>query len=338
MPTIHYFQRYSKREDVITNNTLLLLTRLNEISREKFQAVLTELVKEEIEVGVSIIQQARREGEGSVPDGLIRQRSFQIVIETKLGDEFPENQLLSHLSSFGNAEKNFLIALGKGMPSEQLLEKVRRAANDAGGKKIQVIGTNFAALIEIVESVIDEHEWEMRRLLEDYQQFCDDEGLLPNDEYLMRLVLANKTREENLNFNVYHDRRGFRGHKYIGLYGNKTIYAIGEIENIVRADIRNGDLDILRQESPTTEDQRKRILRIVQYSMDDKGWDISRDQYFFCVKEFIPTDYKKDTPRPPMGTKFFDLKKVLKIEKDPLPPVTKIAELLKGMTWNEQTR
>lgn len=331
MPTIHYFQRYSKREDVITNNTLLLLTRLNEISREKFQAVLTELVKEEIEVGVSIIQQARREGEGSVPDGLIRQRSFQIVIETKLGDEFPENQLLSHLSSFGNAEKNFLIALGKGMPSEQLLEKVRRAANDAGGKKIQVIGTNFAALIEIVESVIDEHEWEMRRLLEDYQQFCDDEGLLPNDEYLMRLVLANKTREENLKFNIYYDRRGFRGHKYIGLYGNKTIYAVGEIENIIRADILNGDLE----ESKATEEQRKRIREIVRYAMDDKGWDISKDHYFFCVKEFIPTDFKKDTPRPPMGTKFFNLKKLL--NKDPLPSATEIAELLKGMTWNEQT-
>ena len=43
MRSIHYFPRYSQRENTVTNNTLLLLLRLMEASRIKFEEFITRL-------------------------------------------------------------------------------------------------------------------------------------------------------------------------------------------------------------------------------------------------------------------------------------------------------
>lgn len=60
---------------------------------------------------------------------------------------------------------------------------------------------------------------------------------------------------------------------------------------------------------------------------------------FFVVDKFYDTDFKKITPRAPMGSRMFDLvdeiNKIMpedsKIEE--LPETSKIAELLKNCTW-----
>jgi hypothetical protein len=335
MAVIHYFQRYSQRENVITNNTLLLLARFYELSPDKFQRVLNGLLQKEVEVGVSFTQQNRREGEGSVPDGLISQRSFQIVIEAKRGNDFRSDQLIAHLNCFTEAEQHFLIAIGATPPSEQQLDEVRIVAKTKQSN-IEVLGVSYAQLIELVGDEIDDRDYEMNRLWSDYQDFCAGEGLISDDKYLMRLVLANKSRDENLKFNIYYDQRGFREHKYIGLYGGKTVYAIGEIENIVDANLVNKELVINWSKSEVQDDQKQRIREIIKYVMENRGWDIRLGSHFFFVKEFVLTDYKKSTPRAPMGTKFFNLKNILK--RDILPPVADIASLLRKETWSEQTR
>ena len=56
----------------------------------------------------------------------------------------------------------------------------------------------------------------------------------------------------------------------------------------------------------------------------------SENRYFF-VEQFYETDFKKVTPRAPMGTRIFDLSAVL--ELDDLPGTEKIAELLKEKSW-----
>ena len=81
MSKIHYFQRYSSPENVVTNNTLHLLERIYSYSPEKASQLLTELTGEPIEIGVEITQQNR--DQQAIPDGQIRQRSFKILIETK---------------------------------------------------------------------------------------------------------------------------------------------------------------------------------------------------------------------------------------------------------------
>jgi len=48
MSSIHYFQRYSQPENVATNNTLLLLSRLYHDSPNKFKGFLNDLLDDKI--------------------------------------------------------------------------------------------------------------------------------------------------------------------------------------------------------------------------------------------------------------------------------------------------
>jgi hypothetical protein len=47
MSEIHYFPRYSQRENVVTNNTLLLLLRLYQYNRFKFEKFLEAICAEQ---------------------------------------------------------------------------------------------------------------------------------------------------------------------------------------------------------------------------------------------------------------------------------------------------
>jgi hypothetical protein len=47
MSEVHYFPRYSQPENVVTNNTLLLLLRLREYSRYKFENFMEKLCGDE---------------------------------------------------------------------------------------------------------------------------------------------------------------------------------------------------------------------------------------------------------------------------------------------------
>lgn len=53
-------------------------------------------------------------------------------------------------------------------------------------------------------------------------------------------------------------------------------------------------------------------------------------RYFF-VDKFYEADFKKITPRAPMGTRVFDLSQIFETEQ--LPETKELAELLKTKTW-----
>ena len=169
----------------------------------------------------------------------------------------------------------------------------------------------------------------------------------PNENVVMKMVLANRSFEENLKHNIYYhqDWRSFRDHKYIGLYKEKAIRAIGEIENIVYADYQDDILTIKANKhgaKDITEEQKNRIVETIRLR---KG-DISTNHVFFCVKKFYDTEFIKTSLYAPMGTRYFDLGDNLGGDEDTLgdvpktptgkprlPTTSKIAELLKGKTW-----
>src|SRR6266508_6687463 len=109
MPKIHYFQRYSSVENTVTNNTLQLLARVYAYSTTQASQLLTELTGEPIEIGIEINQQER--GQGSVPDGAIIQRSFKILIESKIDSPIDIDQLLRHTDSFSGEDQKVLLLL-----------------------------------------------------------------------------------------------------------------------------------------------------------------------------------------------------------------------------------
>ena len=50
-------------------------------------------------------------GDDSVPDAVISQKSFKIVVETKLYNQFDKRQLVNHLKEFGSEDIKVLLTL-----------------------------------------------------------------------------------------------------------------------------------------------------------------------------------------------------------------------------------
>jgi len=107
MSRVHYFQRYSQKENVVTNNTLLLFSRLYNHSPTRFEDFLNALSGDgnlTFDVGMQFAQQEGNTKRNSVPDGLITQKSIKVVIETKLHGNYGLSQLSNHLESFQNED------------------------------------------------------------------------------------------------------------------------------------------------------------------------------------------------------------------------------------------
>ena len=319
MRAIHYFQRYSQKENVVTNNTLLLFSRLYSYNPLRLETFLQEILKDApIEVGVSFRQQIKSKA-GSVPDGTMTQASFKIVMETKLLNSHGHaiEQLTSHLKAFGREDKKILLSLSPVEPSDEFQKEVKnfiKNHNKKTNSNIKYVCTTFEQIIDSYENILSDQDYEMKDLLEDYKSFCEEAGLFPETDFLMRAVTCGWTLDENLEFNLYYDpvSRSCRKHKYIGIYSDKCIRGIGEIENIIHADLIEGSLQVKKSATPVTEDQKQRIIAVIPHAKEACGYEIANDHKFFMAKKFYPTEFKKTTKGPLRGVQYFNLKEIIK--------------------------
>ena len=328
MNATHYFQRYSQRENVVTNNTLLLFSRLYAHNPYSFAAFINECLNISLDIGVSFAQQTP--SQRSTPDGLISQSSFKIVIETKLDQNYDLDQLERHLSTFTNEEHQILLLLSPTSPNDEFICKVKadvQAFNKIHKQDIQFVPTTFEAIIDSFESVLSNFDFQMKEIAEDFRAFLQEEDLLLSTLYLMRGVAVGGTLNENREFNLYYDRSSYRDHTYIGLYADKYIVGIGKIENVIVADYHESrkNLEIHEFEEKVTENQEARIIGAILKAQENNGWNIAKNRKFFLVDEFHPTKFK--LKHPIVGKKYFDLRDVL--DTNSLPDVTEIAKSLR---------
>src|SRR5205809_821566 len=132
MTEIHYFPRYSQPENFVTNNTLLLLLRLYQYNRFKFEKFMEAICSnEEVQLATSWLHFRQQHGTGKgVLDGFIAQDSLKIAVETKLAEAFDLAQLERHLAIFGAEQHKLLILLSPsphGIPGS-LLVSIRQHA------------------------------------------------------------------------------------------------------------------------------------------------------------------------------------------------------------------
>ncbi len=334
---IHYFQRYKRGEDVSTANTMLLLSRLYSYSPDKFFRFLkSEFFSDAFEPEIAFRLQ-ERSGD-SIPDATITQESFKIVVETKMSDWFYSDQLTRHLNSFSGEKYKVLITLAPQLMAEdkkEILEEQLKEYNATQDHPVIHINTTFEGIANAIQEVIDDRDYQMQEVLDDYLDYCYNDDLIAvSDSWkYMRVQLAGTTLDFNISEDVYYDNaeRGFRPHDYLGLYKNKSVRAVGKVcaritaietENGMQYEAEFGDLT----------DQRKEKIAKAIADGDEHGYDLRtiKHRYFF-VEEFYETDFKKIAPRAPMGTRIFDLTQVLGTEN--LPETQEIAELLKTKTW-----
>ena len=333
---IHYFQRYHEKENVATANTMLLLSRLYQYSSDKFFRFLkSEFLSDAFEP--EIVFNLQEKSVGSMPDATITQESFKIVVETKMSDWFYTDQLLRHLKSFGDEKYKVMITLAPELMNPEKkkeFEEHLKEYNATQTYPVMHVNTVFERIVDAIRDVIDDRDYEMQEVLDDYLNYCyNDKLIIVSDSWKrMRVQLAGTTFNFNVSENLYYDNieRGFSAHDYLGLYKEKSVRAIGKIKAIITAVTTEDGIEYKAELGELTDDRKQQICKAIE---DGKnyGYVLTGERYFF-VDKFYETDFKKITPRAPMGTRVFDLSQVLETEN--LPETQEIAEILKTKTWS----
>ena len=318
---IHYFQRYHEKENVATANTMLLLSRLYSYSSEKFFRFLkSEYFADSFEPELVFTLQER--SLDSIPDATITQEGFKIVVETKLTDWFYSDQLMRHLKSFGDEKNKVMITLASEPMAEEKrmdFEKQLKEYNATQAYPVIHINTTFEMMANAIRDVIDDRDYEMQDVLEDYLNYCYKDGLIPvSDSWkYLRMQLAGTTFDFNFNNNIYYDKaeRSFRAHDYLGLYKQKSVRAIGKICARITAVETEAGVKYTPEFGELTE-ERKQLIAKAMADSDSHGYDSRtiETRYFF-VEQFYETDFRKVSPGGSMGTRIFDLTNLLGTEE-----------------------
>ena len=322
---------------------MLMLSRLYDYSPSRFFEMLNDnFLDSNDSPEVSFSLQASNSI--TVPDAEISQKSFKIVIETKLYNQFDKNQLMGHLHSFQNEEIKVLMTIDArpmNLDLKKKLDKEIEDYNNAHNTRIIHKNTTFKDLLGLIVASVDERDVDMQKVVQDFSNYCHDEGLIPESENYMRVIAAGTTLKDNIDLGLYYDQasRGYSNHGYIGLYNEKTVKAIGKLIKVVTATPDgNGDFKFSTKDGDKVtkeemEAYREAVRRGAKYDYTETLNTAPHNVFY--VDRFYPTDFRKTTPYGILKAKFFNLRSIMNVQQ--LPSTEKIAEALRGRTWEEFT-
>lgn len=233
-----------------------------------------------------------------MPDATIEQPSFKFVIETKLYSKFESEQLICHLNSFKKQDYKILLTLDPrplDKVFEMKLKKQLNKYNEENNTNIIHKHLTFERLVNLAQEVIEDRDYDLKSIIEDYQDYCYSEGLIPDSWKRMRVQLAGVTFELNKSLNLYYDNaaRGFSGHAYLGLYNQKSVRAIGKICTIVTAMYKNNELQYNVEDGCITPDMIEKIKIAIKQSKDF-GYDLVNFEHrYFLLNNFTKLTLKK---------------------------------------------
>ena len=339
---IHYFQRYYAKENVETANTMLMLSRLYQYNADKFFSMLKLLILGEDE-NPEITFDLQVIGDQSVPDAVISQKSFKIVVETKLHNQFDKKQLMNHLSQFGAENMKVLMTLDPRPMNDKLKDELEHDLKQYNNENrirlvspIKHVNLTFEQLVEAMEESIDERDTEIAAILDDFRKYCFEEKLIPDGYKYMRAVVAGTTFDDNMELNLFYDQESRKSsdHGYIGLYKNKSVRAIGKLKKTIIAVETDGKMSYKAEkgEDPTQE-EIDRINEAVRRA-DGYGYNLHTVSHrYFMVDKFYPIDFRKSSKNPIQKSKFFNLAEMFHYKT--MPDIAKIASDLDGRFWEE---
>jgi|CXWL01.1.fsa_nt_gi hypothetical protein len=326
MSKIHYFQRYSSIENTVTNNTLQLIARIYDYSASAASSLLSELTGEDIDIGIEISQQ--EPAGNSVPDGAIIQRSFKILIEAKVDSPVDRDQLLRHAQTFGGESQKLLLLLTKqsiGNAEQKIATDIRAAYSDVIFKNI-----TYEAICNAVKGLFKEHEASMVALVADYTLYCTDVHLSDQSKFLLRIVPCGQSVKINRKHGIYFhpSDRGYTQHAFIGIYANKTVQSILEVESVFDINFTKGELEKTLVQGKETNKFDTHLIDIIKDAKELCGYEIATGHRFFCG-EAADTDFRKASPGGIQGARFINLRDLL----DNVAGAKDVASRLHSLEW-----
>lgn len=337
MSEIRYFPRYSQRENIVTNNTLLLFRRLYEVSRGAFARFIERLGAEDDEIAQEVEQikaaigltftQQRGTGK-SVVDGWIEQKPLKIAIETKLGSGFWVDQLARHAQALRDYHHNGLLLLLN--PSREISPSIEEVRGRIPGAT--VLHVTFADIVGAANECFADHGVSIRAEITEFERFCDETGLLPIDEFRMFAPPCKASYDENMTFRLYYNSADtfFRGARYLGVYDRKAVRAIGHIAKrvVCDVDIESGGV-VVHDGDPLTEEEAKRVVATVERARR-RDWDLTRNHQWFICDQWEETKFRKESKGGIRRQRYFDLRTFF---GEPLPDLKTIAARLRERGW-----
>ena len=288
MSQVRFFPRYSQKENIVTNNVLLLMSRLYDYSRPKFGKFLAALGDEASDVAENLqLQFSQQRATGvSVVDGFIAQESLKIAVETKLSDgDYTLDQLRRHFRAFDTAKNKLLVLLSRGPtgPSDAFMSRIREEGQSEG---IPILHATFEKVHSAAENCLHDHDEQMLAVVADFAAFCSEEGLLPRDEFTMLTPPCGLSFKDNRDYRLYYCpvNRNQRATRYLGIYANKSVRLIGEIGKIIACniDICKGTVECGEEVS---DEERQRMVDAARSARDDRGWvEVTREHIVLPVR------------------------------------------------------
>ena len=241
MSHVRFFPRYSQKENIVTNNVLLLMSRLYDYSHPKFGKFLAALGDEASDVAENLqLQFSQQRATGaSVVDGFIAQESLKIAVETKLSDGgYTLEQLQRHFRVFEREKNKLLVLLSPGPtgPSEAFMSRVREAGQSEG---ITILHATFEKVHSAAEDCLHDHDEQMLAVVGDFAAFCSEEDLMPRDRFMMFTPPCGQSFEDNHKYRLYYCpvTRSQRATNFLGIYADKSVRLIGEISKTIECNI-----------------------------------------------------------------------------------------------------
>ena len=329
MSKIHYFQRYSTIENAVTNNTLQLFARIYSFSPAQASKLLTEITGEPIDIGVEFNQQGR--AEKSVPDGAIVQRSFKILIESKVDSTVSADQLVRHTSGFGNESKKILLLLTRQKISDEqarIISKKIIALNSG----VIFKNVSYEEICSDISGLFKDYEFEMQALVEDYIEYCNDAGLSDQSKNLMRVVPCGNSIDLNRKYGMYFQPtdRGCTKHSFVGIYAGKRVQFLFPIDCVFDIELDGKKLKKTLIQGRQTDDHDQKIVAMIGDAKRVCGYEVGEGHRFFCGKEIFETNYVKESFGGMFGARIFNLKDLL----GTFTGADDVAKQLSGKHWD----
>ena len=338
MRFINPFQIYSKGEDTITNNILLLLSNLYRINPKIYELFINSILPENINYEViPVFTQQKSQEKGGIIDGHIHTKATKIIIETKITGLDNTKKLINYCKNENPSETNILIHISDSTFDETTIKSINQ--------KIRIYNFNFVSitfseLLSSLQEIVDEYPFneELYRLSKDFYYYCSSMDLIKN---VFRIVPCNKSFELNEKYHLYFqpESRGYSNHQFTGIYTAKEVKYIGKVNKVFLAELtKEGKLitEKISGNGDITSEEENRIISTIKEFPEIYGYgDISKGHIFFLFdnNDFCPTKFKKTSKYGLLGSRFFDLKLDLEIENVERLSTLEIAEKLNDITW-----
>jgi hypothetical protein len=294
--------------------------------------VLAALVGEDMSshVGVSFHQQERH-GSG-IPDGLITQKAITVYIETKNWDWFYDEQLEKHLEALNAEGQGLKVLLALGNFETIHLNRFERIRTICGEKYSRTIIFQSAGFEDFLSKLkIPGLPKNLSDAIMEFEYFLNEENLLPSWKDRLDVINCAGIPEDILTGGVYMcpAEGGAYSHqraRYFGMYRNKRVDHLAEIEGVVDIDLDTGTAEMNWNNSSKSDGDLTALAR----DKVDKLRPDAGPTRVFLLGDIYQTDFQKDSAGGMQSSKrYFDIGYLQ--AKD----ASELAALLKGKRWSE---